>query len=180
MRICLDTNVLIWAIRQTADRSRLEMLDTARRAVERMVRRNAEIAIPTVVLCEYLAEADSQTRLSEESKLRERFMILNFDGRAASEAATLRRITRLAPSEAAGGRNAIKADAMIIACAITHKCNFILTDNTDEFRRIAKDRIPIQDLKQFVESPNSSLMPSGERQLGIAFPDDDEESLSYS
>ncbi|WP_164103570.1 type II toxin-antitoxin system VapC family toxin [Candidatus Laterigemmans baculatus] len=167
MKICLDTNVLIWGVRGAASPGQDEMVQYARNALMRMSVERAEMAIPTPVMSEYLVDSDTGRRENEVKTLRKNFQILPFDALAASEAALLVKSSRTNREEHFGGRVAIKFDAMILAWAIVHKCHCILTYNTREMSTIARGRIAVQDLVQFVDAPQSSMLPPSPRQTDL-------------
>jgi predicted nucleic acid-binding protein len=154
--LCLDTMIMIWGVQRVARPGQERQVELATRFLDSL---NAErVMIPSVVLAEFLAGfEDNRERAAYGSLLSRRFFVAPFDAPSASVAAE---ISRHAPSSAVKdplARRCLKADAQIIATAIVHGADTIVTANVAEYLRLASDRIKIVDLPEIPVQPNLEL-----------------------
>jgi predicted nucleic acid-binding protein len=151
--ICIDTNVLIWGVQGVAQPAQEGMIDRTRRYLAQLARDNEQVMVPSVVVSEYLQGFPLEEHPAQIEALAGGFFVAAFDARCAALAAELQRIGPAARA-APGSRIALKADCQIIATAISHGASRIVTNNLEEFRRIARDRIPVIDVPETWEQPD--------------------------
>ena len=124
------------------------MVDLARRFIDSLGPRDT-IMVPSVVLAEYLAGFDdAKRRETQLSILRKRFYIPAFNTPSAALAAELAKHPDVPGVIEEVGRVKVKADIQIIATAIIHSAEAIITDNIDEFQRLAAGRIKIRPVPE--------------------------------
>ncbi len=146
--ICLDTMVLIWGIQRHARAGQERKIDLASRYLMSLDAKEI-VMVPSVVLSEYLVGVEKSSRKEHSSLIARRFFVPAFDAEVASLAADI------VGSRAAfsGERRTLKADAQIIATAITYGADKIVTGNYEEFKRIAGDRIDVVDIPVVIVQP---------------------------
>src|SRR3954447_1443745 len=127
--ICLDTAILIWGIRGFASRNQDHMVLKAKRYIEFLETKAERIMVPTPVLAEYFV-GSTTTERHEMEIMDRRFVFLPLDIPSALIAAELMRdqgALEEAASESGLDRHTLKTDALIIAIAIHHRANRIVT-----------------------------------------------------
>jgi predicted nucleic acid-binding protein len=145
--ICIDTNVLIWGVQGVARPAQVGMVDRTRRYLAQLARDNEQVMVPAVVVGEYLQGFPANERGEQLQALSRGFFLPAYDARCAALAAELLPIGPDARGEP-GARVAFRADVQIIATAICHGATQIVTGNTDEYRRIAGERIPVMEVPE--------------------------------
>ncbi len=149
--ICLDTTILIWGVQGVSDNHRGDMPEKAKRYIEYLTQQGKRIMVPAPVIHEFLTgiiPSEIQQFLSVLSQ-HQLFYVPSFDFPSAVKAADLdrdRNEMKDICSSFGLKRQEIKIDTQIIAIAIMHGEDEIITDNVDHFERIAKDRIKISQL----------------------------------
>jgi predicted nucleic acid-binding protein len=144
--ICFDTMLLIWGVQGTATPNRIRMIDLTKRYIDSLSAEET-IMVPAVAAAEYLAGfRDEAQRSMEWEAISRRFFIPAFDSSAVALAATLSQTSAAVALLAEGQRRCIRADIQIIATAITHGAERIVTANVSEFRKLAGDRIEVVDV----------------------------------
>jgi predicted nucleic acid-binding protein len=152
--VCLDNNILIWAIRQTCTPGQEDMLKRADALMQELSEHKAQIIVPAVVLAEFLAFVSPEKHAAVISTFEHRFQIHPFDARAAALAAELwHRNAQGSPSlkdqiKSAFpeiGRVRIKADTMILATAITGQADVLYTHD-GPLTMMAKGRIAVKGM----------------------------------
>lgn len=153
--ICIDTMVLIWGVQQKARSGQEEMVERTARFLRRLRDENQTIMVPAPAAAEYLQGFDDRERQEQLSALERFFFVPSFDLPAAAIAAELSRRSDSWALDA--DRQKVKTDVQIIAIAIAHRAELIVTDNVKEFRAIAAGKIAISEV------------PSVEEQQALAF-----------
>lgn len=118
MIAAVDTNILIWWIRETATPSQEEMVKRAGWLFEFFDEEDVEVMIASITLAEFLTGSDAKGRARERQVAEESLIVQPFDARAAEKAAELWSIGRSLP-EYQDQRNVLKADLLIVAAAVT-------------------------------------------------------------
>jgi predicted nucleic acid-binding protein len=146
--ICIDTAVLIWGVQGVAKGAhRQRMVDLTSRWLLSLKDAKEILMVPTPVLAEYLQGfPDPKERAQQLETLQSFCFIPAFDMPSAFLAADLSQSPAVQELAREGDRQALKTDVQIIATAITHQAEMIVTGNVGEFRRIARDRIPIREV----------------------------------
>jgi predicted nucleic acid-binding protein len=170
--ICIDTNILIWGVQGVARAGQEGMIERTQRFLRRLAADGEQIMVPAVVVGEYLYAFPADEHEAQIQALSANFFLPPFDIRCAAIAS---RIQTVGPAVqgVAGVRNTLKADCQIIATAICHGADRIITANVDEFVRLACNRIPVSSVPEvweqgdFVEEQQqpAAPQPPGEPQL---------------
>jgi predicted nucleic acid-binding protein len=125
------------------------MVDLTDRFLRSLKDQNEILMIPTPVLAEYLQGfPDPRERTSQLEALQRFCFIPSFDVPSAYLAAELSQSPEAQALAREGDRQALKTDVQIIATAITHQAERIVTGNVKEFRQIAKGKIPISEVPE--------------------------------
>lgn len=156
--ICLDTMVLIWGVQGAAQRRQEHMIELTRRFLRALRNEQTTLMIPAPALAEYLQGFPQAKRQAQLAHLEEFFYLPAFDSASAYLAAGLSRQGSVREAYRAGNRQAVKTDVQIIATAIVHGAQRILTHDVGDFRRIAGSRIQVTDV------------PNVHEQLGLLDP----------
>lgn len=151
--ICIDTNVLIWGVQGVARQSQEGMIDRTRRFLAQLARDSEQVMVPSVAVSEYLQGFPVEEQTTQLEVLSGNFFVPSFDARCAALAAELQRVGPAVRGEP-GVRVTFRADAQIIATAICHGASQIVTGNLEEFRRIARERIPVIEVPETWEQPD--------------------------
>jgi predicted nucleic acid-binding protein len=145
--ICFDTMVVIWGVQGKANPDQHVMIDRCRRFIDSLGKDT--VMIPAPAVAEYLQDFDNEARRHQLAMLERNFFIPSFDLKAAFLAAGLAREARGAPGE--GDRQAIKTDCQIIAIAIINHATQIITNDVDDFTRIARGKIQVSQVPEIHE-----------------------------
>ncbi|MFK7961576.1 MAG: type II toxin-antitoxin system VapC family toxin [Phycisphaerales bacterium] len=118
MIAAVDTNILIWWVRETATPGQEEMVKRAGWLFESFDEDEVEVMIASITLAEFLSGSDAKSRARERQVAEESLIVQPFDARASEKAAELWAIGRGLP-EYRNERNVLKADLLIVAAAVT-------------------------------------------------------------
>jgi predicted nucleic acid-binding protein len=113
----LDTNALIWAMKDECTPGQEDMKRRARLALREIERSKLGIVIPSIALAELVSPMSDRQAGDFIAAAEEQFLIAPFDARAASVAAKLWREHKKFPESEKLKRSILKADALIIASA---------------------------------------------------------------
>jgi predicted nucleic acid-binding protein len=145
--ICIDTCILIWAIREHVQPGREDMIPRSKALIKDYADRSIQIMIPSIVLAEYLAEFDEQDQVVHRKIIADNFFIVPFDNAAAWEAGLLYDKARVKAVKANGTpKQCVHADLKIIATAIAAKATHIFTDNVKDFTSLANGKILVGEV----------------------------------
>ncbi len=144
--LCLDTMILIWGVQKVAKPQQRFMIERTERFLDHLGA-NETIMVPSVALGEYLTGfRDVQVQKRQFASINSRFFVPAFDPECAALAAELAVSPEAQQLFAAGERRTVKADLQIIATAIVHGADAIVTANVQEYVKLARNRIQIKDV----------------------------------
>lgn len=144
--ICVDTMVLIWGLQRKAHPSQERMIDLTARFISHLDPKET-VMVPSVVLSEYLVGFSSEAARQEQfAAVSRRFFVPAFHAQAAALAAELLRSPAAVELRESVDRRCLKADAQIIATAITNGAGKIVTANCEEYRKLAGHRIEVTEV----------------------------------
>lgn len=152
--ICLDTAVLIWGVQGKADAAGPDMVARTERYLQQLEKEKRQLLIPTPVVVEYLAGITTERRARQHELLQRRFYIPAFDAPSAVLAAELwsEVSNRHDDAQQRPDRQCVKTDCLIIATAIHHRAECIVTSEVKFFRRVCGDRISVIEVPVTVEN----------------------------
>lgn len=152
MVVCLDTPIVIWAVRGWATAGQEDMVRRAQHYLNGLVEAKARVLVPAPVICEYMsavAPPDHETVLATLDK---HFFLAPLDARAAALAGEMMYngdSTYKEHRKSSGkGRNEVRTDVLIIATAIAHKAEKVVTNDLRHFRKLAGARIRVEQLPE--------------------------------
>lgn len=137
MLVAIDTNVLIWGIRQQGSEEKIKRAGWLIRELEEDD--DVQIIVPTIALAEYLRPYPMYEQRTEIiAEFEKRFLLVPFDVRCASFAATFfKKGLEQRPKGNDGSRNQLNADSMIIATAAAAGTEKIFSGD-EAFRKLAE------------------------------------------
>ncbi|MBI1278920.1 MAG: PIN domain-containing protein [Anaerolineaceae bacterium] len=145
--VCVDTQILYWAIVGKSVRGSENLIAPATDFMKWLDKQEATIIIPTIVAGEMLVPVDENDYAKVLGKLKEDWRIVEFDLKAAAIFARIRKehiinkryqdIRLIHPDLT---RKELDADTMIIATAISHGATKLYSHN-DGLRELAKGHI---------------------------------------
>ena len=149
--ICFDTTVLIWGVQQKAVPGQEGRVERTKRYIDSLHESNEQIMVPTPVLAEYLQFFDTEERKRQLRTLEKYFFVPAFNLPAAYLAAGLAHKHQAQGGERSDGtsRQELKTDFQIIATAIVNGAALLVTDNLEDFTRLADlagGRIKVSDV----------------------------------
>jgi len=131
--VCIDTHVLIWGIKQSANQGQEDLIPRASELLSSCKKNNEMIIVPSVVAAEFLTGIPHRDH-GQVIKLLSSFChIQPFDANCASLHAKLWQekqdsgIIQAMRSSDTATRQEIKADCMIVSTALANNARFIYT-----------------------------------------------------
>ena len=148
--VCLDTQILIWAIKEETESGQEDMVYRSQALIERLDKADKKLLIPSIVIGEFLIRMPSETHQTTTNLIQRNFMVATFDLRAASHYAKIWRAKQgkelLDELKASGKtRQELKADRMIIATAIANGAECIYSHDKGVVA-FGKDFIDIREV----------------------------------
>lgn len=122
-RICLDTQILAWAMRGPRDAREEALREKSLYLIHELEAQRADIIIPAVAVAEFLGLMPSSQRLPLVAALESTFQVIPFDPMAAFE------FTRLPLTGDSREKN--KSDRMILATALAAKADVVYSEDQD-------------------------------------------------
>jgi predicted nucleic acid-binding protein len=163
--ICFDTSPIIWAVRGEAVAGQEEMIARARnyiRYLDSLPKKqpNAKVMMfPAPALAEYLVGCKNKEQRDKELRIVEAsFWVPALDISTACLAAEIEDTDAMRSLRKATdrNRNQLRVDAMVIAIAIFHKAEKIITHDVRHFKRLAEGRMEISPIPE-VDPPQGTL-----------------------
>ncbi len=125
--IAIDTMTLIWGIRKDGPD---EQQKRAKFLFQKLEEEKAQVIVPAIVVAEYLVPVRQDERDRVAALLGESFRVVPFDIRCTVLAAQIfGQFKKGKASKTVGGRDLLKADAMIVASAKAAGASVFYTDD---------------------------------------------------
>ena len=160
--ICLDTHVLIWAIKEEASPGQEAMVPIAKRFLRKLEEDKALIIIPSVVIAELLMSVPPQYHAMTINLFQKGYVVSPFDIQSSAHFARIWRaqeekkiIAELLNNHQAK-RQELKADCMIVATAVAKNAEIIISHDK-KLKIFAGDHIPVSEIPRIPEQ--GSLFP---------------------
>lgn len=128
--ICLDTNMMIWAVQNAREHDGKPMAQRARRYLEFLHSQSKQVVLPAPAVAEYLVGIPELQRRGQLELLEKRFIVLAFDVATSLFAANLlSRHGELKQIQTECGipRQLIRVDAMIVAIAARYQVEALIS-----------------------------------------------------
>ena len=131
--VCLDTQILIWAMQKCASGERKNCIIIAESLIDDLTKNNDRIIIPSIVYAELLAGIPDERSKEFMDLISSRFYIVPFDALAAYYYAVIFRRNKVANKNGLQqinpGRVNRSADIKVLATAIAHKASVIYSED---------------------------------------------------
>ena len=167
--VCLDTHIVQWGVLKRASNPDQQHLVDRSTALIKLIEKNKDrVILPAIVVGELLVPIPPEEQGEVLMRLREDWMIVDYDGLAALQFAQMRHgrptveaLRELQKTNPSATRNELIADTMIAATALVHKATKIYT-NDRRFKNSSGNYIKIKLLDD-LELPGE--------QLGLGMPE---------
>lgn len=156
--VCLDTQVLIWAIKEEAEPGQEEMIWRSKALINRLEKSNKKLLIPSVVVGEFLVRIPTENHQKTINLIDRLFMVAEYDVRAAAFYAKIWRAKQdsavLEELKNSGKtRQELKADRMIVATALASGAECIYSHDKG-VRLFGEGFIDVQEIPDGPIQPN--------------------------
>lgn len=129
MLLAIDSQIIIWGIKKQSTDGQEDMIERAENFFSWVDNNNHEILIPTIVIAEILTPETIETRSTYIELFNKSFIVANFDMRCTLKYAQLlhgrKEEIKGIMKENEIARQKMKADHLIIACALAHSAKCI-------------------------------------------------------
>ena len=151
MVLSIDSQIIIWGIKKQATAGQESMIERAEYFFKWVDENHHDVLISTICIGEILAIEPEDIRFEYLNTIKENFIIVDFDIRAALKYAQLMHgrfdeIKKMA-EDMGIARQKMKADHLIIASSITNNAKCIYSYDKG-LRAFAKGHIDVKDLPQ--------------------------------
>ena len=131
--ICLDSHVLIWGIKEHSQPDQQDMIARAKNYLEHLDDNGDRVLLPAIVVAEFMMRIPEEHHATFVNLMRKSFFPAPFDTAAAMAFSKVWRSKKSTDEvqalidDPAVRREELKADCMIVATAIAHKADAIIT-----------------------------------------------------
>jgi len=135
-KVCLDTQIMIWGIKDQFTPNRKEIAEKAKHFVKKLNDENTKIVIPSVVLAEMMSNVPEDERSKVLNCFTKNFQIQPFDARTAliyADRYYKKYFDPLTGHETImeGSRETIVADLMVVASAKAADVDVLYSEDSD-------------------------------------------------
>ena len=128
--VCLDTQVLIWGIKEEADNGQDEMISRTKALLQNLEEDDKKILIPSIVIGEFLIRTPEAAYQTIINLIQTNYMVAEYDIMAANHFAKIWNAKKNSAAvesikESGATRKELIADRMIVATAIANKVECI-------------------------------------------------------
>lgn len=151
--VCLDNHILIWGIRESATSGQERMVHRAKAFIDDCFSNGTQLVIPSVVMGEMLTDIPAREHQLVINLMVKGFFLAPYDIKAAAVFAKVWKenkdsgLTQSIRNELMATRQELKADAMIVATAISLNCEAIYSYD-EKLARFAGNRIPVRKMPE--------------------------------
>jgi predicted nucleic acid-binding protein len=151
VKVCLDTNVFVWGVREVASSGQEEQVGKAKALLAHLEEKGATIIVPSVVVGEILLALPVEQHAMTINLLDQAYIIAPFDIACAGMFAKLweERKNDGTVEALMGDENAtrkmLKADCLIVATAIQHGAD-VLYSHDGPLRKFANGSLRCEDI----------------------------------
>lgn len=155
--VCIDTQIIIWGVRRTADSGQEDMIPRAESLIQQLEENRANVIIPSVVLGELLMGIEDDDHARFLALINQRFRIVPYDAAASVLFARMwkawRNLNPVPDSEFRITKAEMKADFMIVATARAKGADCIYSED-NKLRRFAEGNILVSGLPAVMQQTN--------------------------
>ena len=157
MIVCIDSQIIIWGIKQQSSNEQKDMIEKATAFFSWLDANGHEAIIPTVVVAEILAPEPIDIRIKYSEILNKNFRVVNFDNICAYKYAQIlngkfEEVKQLVADNNLS-RQKMKLDHLIIASALANNASCIYSYDKG-LKTFAKGLI---DVREFPQPPSKPL-----------------------
>ncbi len=152
--VCLDTHILIWAIKEEATPGQEEMIEKAKLFIKKLDEQKIRIAIPAIVYTEILLPVPEEKYEDISNELSKNFIIAPYDAIAGQAYTRIwkakqndKTIDELSKTTK---KNELKVDCQIVATAVSKKYLCIYSHDKD-LQKFAKGFIEVKEIPDMQE-----------------------------
>lgn len=144
--VCIDTNVLIWAIQGKAHKSQADMVLRTRALMAHLHKNKTQIVVPAIVFTEFLIGLPEDDQSQSQKIIEDNYEIIPYDTFIALFFNRIWRDINKGKNLPEVTRTELKADLMLVATALAVKSECIYS--TDKpLKKIASSFIKIEDMQ---------------------------------
>lgn len=151
MLVCLDTQIMIWGIKEQATQGQTDMIPRAKRFLVDLDQKGTKVIIPAIIVGELLLRVPPELHLMVLNLFQKGFIVVPFDLQAAAHFARIWQanndaavIQELSQEDKLTNRQ-IKADCMIVATAVAKGVDCIYSHDKG-LRKFAKGHIEVKEM----------------------------------
>lgn len=151
--VCLDTQILIWGIKNEATAGQEALIPKAQAFLKHLDKNQVQVLIPSIVIAEFLMRIPPEAHATIGNLIQRSFVVAPFDLQASAHFARLWQLHHaVAEAPLAGAdtftRSALKADCMIVAAAIARgaDCIYSYDKGLKKFANGQIEVLPIPDI----------------------------------
>lgn len=158
--VCVDTQILIWAIKEEAESGQEDMIYRSKALFERLDKSDKKLLVPSIVVGEFLIRMPPETYQITSNLIERDFIVADFDIVAAAHYAKIWRAKqndkKLMNELSALGktRQELKADRMIVATAIANGVECIYSHD----KGVVAFGTDFVDVREVPQAPNQKKM----------------------
>jgi len=146
--VCVDTQILIWAIKEEATPGQDGMIPRSKALLKYLSESDKKILIPAVVLGEFLIKMPTESHRTVFNLMQREFVVAQYDAKAALHYARIWRARQgdqvfESLKESGKTRQELKADRMIVATAVAHEVECIYSHDRGVMA-FGKDFVDVQ------------------------------------
>lgn len=142
--VCLDTQILIWAIKKEASDNRKHMIARATLFLESLEKQKTVCVVPAPVVSELLLKISPAKHQAFIGDMSQRFIIPPFD---AVTSAFMARIWQSKHGQVDLPRQLIRYDSLIVAVAVSAQASCIYSEDPD-IEKIAEGHIEFKRMPE--------------------------------
>ncbi len=156
--VCLDTHILIWAIKEQSSPGQEHMIPRAKKFLGYLETEKSIVLVPAIVVAELLMRVPSELHAMVTNLLDKSFVIPPFDLQSSTHFARTwqenqnQGIIKELQEKFQAKREEIKADCMIIATALSRGAECIYSYD-DKLRIFANGHIKVEEIPIIPDQP---------------------------
>jgi len=151
--ICLDTNVLIWGVKEQETKGQEKMVKKAKVFLEHIEKDSqTRILVPAIVLAELLLKVPPEIHNMVCNLFQKSYQVIPFDVKAAAVFAKIWQvkkndnIIKTLTAEGNTTKNELKTDCLIVATAVSRKAARIYSHDSRILKKFAEDYIEVCEI----------------------------------
>lgn len=164
MKVCLDTQILVWGIREACTNGQEDNILYAKELIKHLRHSGHQIIVPSIVIGEMLMALPIEHHPLVMNLFDMACTCIPFDTGCAGQFARIWQLNKrdgiideMKDEIKEGHKHELKADCFIVATAVQNSVDIIYS-NDRKFRRFAEGHIKVEDLPQLSESTENKQL----------------------